>query len=209
MELKRKTIPALFIVADVTSQLVLGLKTSTQLNLIKRIMNIDKTPDPKLPSYLNEFKDCVGEIDSLRNEHHIITNYKRTTNNQPASKNSYRVKRKSQQWPPTKVKMNIIAPIEEPTDWVNSIVVVGKPNGNLRICIGLKNLIKAIKRPHYVIPKTEEIISKMWGAERFTKLDGSNAYWQFPIHENSSELLTFNSPTGRYRFLRSLMEFIQ
>ena len=62
----------MFIVANVTSQRVPGLKTSTQLNLIKRIMNIDKTPDHKLPSYLNEFKYCFGEIDCLRNEHHIV-----------------------------------------------------------------------------------------------------------------------------------------
>ena len=56
--------------------------------------------------------------------------------------------------------MNIIARIEEPTDWVNSIAVVEKPNSNLRICIDPRNLNKAIKRPHYVIPKTEEILSK-------------------------------------------------
>ena len=72
IELKRKTITVLFIVADVISQHFPGLKTSTQLNLIKLIMNIDKTPDPKLPSYLNEFKCCFGEIDCLRNEHHIV-----------------------------------------------------------------------------------------------------------------------------------------
>ena len=120
-------------------------------------MNIDKTPDPKLPNYLNEFKDCVGEIGSLRNQCHIVINYKRTTSSQPTSKNSYRVKRKSQQWPPTEVKMNIIARIEEPTDWVNSIAVVEKPNSNLRICIDPRNLNKAIKRPHYVIPKTTKI----------------------------------------------------
>ena len=70
IELKRKTIPFLFIVADVGSQP--ALKTSTQLNLVKTIMSIDKTPDLKLPSYLNEFKDSFGEIGCLSNEHHIV-----------------------------------------------------------------------------------------------------------------------------------------
>ena len=32
------------------------------------------------------------------------------------------------------VKMEIITPIEEPTDWVSSLVIVEKPNGLLRIC---------------------------------------------------------------------------
>ena len=100
------------------------------------------------------------------------------------------------------LKMKIIGPIEKPTDWVNSMVVVKKPNGNLRICIDPRNLNRAIKLPHYPIPTTEEILSKMGGAKRFTKLDASNAYWQIPIDESSSKLLTFNSPTGRYRFLR-------
>ena len=63
IELKRKTIPVLFIIADVTSQPVLGLKISIQLNLIKRIMNI---------VIINEFKDCFGEIGHLCNEHHIV-----------------------------------------------------------------------------------------------------------------------------------------
>ena len=35
-------------------------------------MNIDKTTDPQLRSYLNEFKDCFGEIGCLRNEHHMV-----------------------------------------------------------------------------------------------------------------------------------------
>ena len=97
--------------------------------------------------------------------------------------------------------MNIIAPIEEQTNWVSSIVVVEKPNSSLRICIDPRNLNKAIKRPHYAIPTTEEILSKMGGAKRFTKLDASNTYWQISIDENSSKLPKFNSLTGRYRFL--------
>ena len=37
-------------------------------------------------------------------------------------------------------KMEIIERINEPTDWVNSMVVVEKPNGNLHICLDPKHL---------------------------------------------------------------------
>ena len=33
------------------------------------------------------------------------------------------------------VDKGIIAPVDEPTDWVNQMAVVEKPNGKLRICI--------------------------------------------------------------------------
>lgn len=40
----------------------------------------------------------------------------------------------------------IIDKVEVPTDWVNSMVVVEKPNGKLRICLDPKDLNTAIKR---------------------------------------------------------------
>ena len=87
------------------------------------------------------------------------------------------------------LKINITAPVEEPADSVNSMVVLKKPTCSLQIYIDPRNLNQAIKRPYYAIPTTEEILSRMGGAKRFTKLDGINAYWQIPIDESSSKLL--------------------
>jgi len=42
----------------------------------------------------------------------------------------------------------------------------------------------------------------MSGAKYFSKLDASNAYWQVPLDEESSHILTVNTPFGRYRYLR-------
>ena len=72
--------------------------------------------------------------------------------------------------------MEIITPIEEPTDWVSSLVIAEKPNGQLRICLDPWCLNQAIKHPHFVIPTAEEILAQMSNAKFFTKLDASNAY---------------------------------
>ena len=45
-----------------------------------------------------------------------------------------------------------------------------------RICIDPRNLNQPINQPHYATLATEEILVKMEGAKRFTKLDASNAY---------------------------------
>ena len=52
------------------------------------------------------------------------------------------------------------------------------------------------------MPTAEEILAQMSNAKFFTKFDASNAYWQVPVDYESSKLLTFNFPNGRYRFLR-------
>ena len=47
------------------------------------------------------------------------------------------------------VKMEVAVKEDEPTDWVNPMVVVEKPNGKLRICLDPGPLNKAIKREHF------------------------------------------------------------
>ena len=59
-----------------------------------------------------------------------------------------------------------------------------------------------IKREHHPIPILEPITPKFAGAKLFSKLDGRNGYWNVKLDEESSYLTTFNTPFGRYRFLR-------
>ncbi|KAI0217699.1 hypothetical protein LSAT2_030550 [Lamellibrachia satsuma] len=46
-------------------------------------------------------------------------------------------------------KFGIITKVTEPTDWVHSMVVAHKRNGDLRMCLDPRGLNAAIKRPHY------------------------------------------------------------
>ena len=100
------------------------------------------------------------------------------------------------------VEMKIIEFVDGPTDWVNALVIAEKPNGKLRICLDPRPLNQAIKRHHFPIPTAEEVFSNMKGAQVFSKLDASSGYWPIPVDGESSYLLTFLSPFGRYRFKR-------
>ena len=90
--------------------------------------------------------------------------------------------------------------MNEPTAWVNSMVVNEKRNGKLRICIDPRDLNKALLREHYQLPTQQEITSRLAGAKYFSKLDATSGFWQMPLDEDSSYLTTFNTPFGRYRF---------
>ena len=99
--------------------------------------------------------------------------------------------------------MDVIRKVDEPTEWVNSLVVVEKPKSKkLRVCLDPRPLNKAIRREHFHLPTLEDITTRLTGACIFSKLDANHGYWQVPLTEESQLLTTFNSPFGRYCFKR-------
>ncbi|CAC5363141.1 unnamed protein product [Mytilus coruscus] len=92
----------------------------------------------------------------------------------------------------------VIRKVDEPTDWVNALVVVEKPKtGKLRICLVPRNLNKAIKREHFALLTIEDITTRLTGAKYLSKLDCNDGYWQLRMDKDSQLLTTFNSPFGR------------
>ena len=96
-------------------------------------------------------------------------------------------------------------PLNEPADWVSSLVCVDKPDGSIRVCLDPKDLNVAIKREHYPLPVVDDITTSCLGATLFSTLDAEKAFYQIQLDEESSKLLTFNTPFGRYRYLRMPM----
>ena len=99
-------------------------------------------------------------------------------------------------------KDGIIVKVDQPTEWVSSLVVVEKPDGSLRLCMDPKHLNENLQREHYQLPTFEEISMRLSGATIFTKLDANKGYWQIPLDKASSFMTTINTPFGRYRFTR-------
>ena len=77
-----------------------------------------------------------------------------------------------------------------------------KPSGKIRVCLDPKDLNKAILRDHHVTPTLEDILPLFKDAKYFSIVDAKSGYWNVELDEESSYLTTFNSPFGRYRFLR-------
>ena len=100
------------------------------------------------------------------------------------------------------VQQDILAPVQQPTPWVSSMVVVPKKDGKPRICLDPRDLNKAIRREHYPLPTIEDILTRLHGAKVFTVLDVSKGFWHVELEEDSSFLTTFNTPFGRYRWKR-------
>ena len=193
---KNNSFKVSFIVVDSDSVPILGLKTSEHLQLIKRICRTETNSE----RFFSEFHDCFGEIGTLNTTHHIEVKDNVKPVVTPVHKVPHALKPKLEKELKRMIDLDIIEPIKKPTDWVNCLVIVEKPNGKLRICLDPRPLNNAIKREHLHLLTAEEIFSQMSGACFFSKLDASSGYWQIKVDEESSHLLAFGTPLGRYRF---------
>ena len=84
---------------------------------------------------------------------------------------------------------------------MSSLVLVNTP-GKLRICIDPQDLNRALLRAHYPLPTIEDVATRLYKAKVFSVLDAKNGFWQVQLDKPSSLLTTFNTPFGRYRWLR-------
>ena len=94
--------------------------------------------------------------------------------------------------------MGIITTVEQPTKWVNPVIVVRKPNGDVRICLYPVDLNKAVKREHYPLKTVEEVAASVSEAT----LDATSGFYQIKLAEESTWLTTFNTLFGRFKFER-------
>ena len=94
--------------------------------------------------------------------------------------------------------LGIIEKVIEPTPWVSSLVIVQKPNGQIRVCLDPKDLNKVLKRSHYPSPTVENILPELTRAKVFSTVDAKNGFWHVELNDDSSCLTRFNSPFGRF-----------
>ena len=190
------------IVETSNSQAILGLQACLKLQVIQLILSIGEETAMSKEKVLSDFPHIFTGLGELEGEVKIHLKSDATPVVHPARRIPHAIKDKLKQELDKMENTGVIEKVTKPTDWVNSLVVVEKADGKLRICLDPRDLNTAIKRPHYPMPTLDDALSKMAGARYFSKLDAKSGYWQMKLDDESSCLTTFNSPFGRYKFRR-------
>ena len=78
--------------------------------------------------------------------------------------------------------------------WATRIVPVPKKDGTFRICGDFKVTVNpALEVDQHPIPKPEHIFASLFGGQRFSTLDLTQAYQQLVLNEEAQELVTINT----------------
>lgn len=73
------------------------------------------------------------------------------------------------------LKERIIYPIHHST-WVANIAPVRKKNGEIKICVDIRNLNRASLKDNYALPNMDHILQTVAGVEMMSMLDGFSNY---------------------------------
>ena len=197
------------------SQPILGLPACLQLKVIQLVLSVDSDctlsqNDSLLTknTVIEEYKHLYSGLGDLEGEITIHLKENATPVVHPPRRVPHAIKHRLKEELDKMENTGVIDKVSTPTDWANSLVVVEKENGKLRICLDPRDLNAAIKRPHYPMPILEDALAKLTSAKYFSKLDASSGYWQLKLDDKSSYLTTFNTPFGRYLFRRLPFGFI-
>ena len=199
-----------FYVVKTQSSPILGLKSCLDLELIKLIYSVYHSVTPESydnagldkAAVLNDFADVFEGIGLIPGECTIHIDPNAVPVVHPPRRVPFAIREALKKELDRMENADIIAKVTTPTKWVNSLVVFEKAPGKLRVCLDPQDLNKAILRPHYPMRTLDDVMPQLSGARYFTKLDARSGYWAIKLENQSSFLTTFNTPYGRYRFLR-------
>lgn len=89
-----------------------------------------------------------------------------------------------------------------PTQYINPLVVVVKPNGDIRLCLDAHEINKKMANDHAQPPTIDEVLAKIGHRRVFSKLDISQAFWQIPLQRESCQYTGFLFGNQSYIFRR-------
>ncbi|GFO37707.1 Pol polyprotein [Plakobranchus ocellatus] len=197
-----------FYVCETSGPNILGLQACTALGLVKVYCEVNAEAKSQafssksISDIHEDYPDQFGGIGSFPAHFHITLKDDANPVVHATRKYPVHLQKELKEELDRMESLEVISKVTQPTDWVNSLAFSRKQNGKLRVCLDPKDLNKAIKRTYHKTPTLEEISHKFSGAKFFSKMDAQHGYWAIHLDDKSNLLTTFNSPFGRYRFLR-------
>ncbi|KZS20305.1 Uncharacterized protein APZ42_013048, partial [Daphnia magna] len=92
---------------------------------------------------------------------------------------------------------------ESHSPWSSPVVLIKKAKtGDYRVCVDFRRLNAVTKCDVYPLPRIDDVLDRLAGANFFSCLDLASGYWQVPVAPEDQEKTAFITPDGLYSFVR-------
>ena len=196
-----------FYIVDVEGPAIIGLPSCEALKIVTLHCSIETSPQNKKPitciqDLIESNPEQFDKIGKMPGPAKLVVDPNTPPHIDAPRKTPIALKEAIKEELDSMVRNDVIRKVTEPTDWVSSLAYSKKKSGKLRICLDPRHLNQALKRPHHKLPTVEELTHQFCGSKFFSKLDAKSGYWSVQLDEESQLLTTFQTPYGRYCFLR-------
>ena len=91
-----------------------------------------------------------------------------------------------------------IEPCNSP--WSSPIVLARKSDGNYRLCIDYRQLNAVTVKDAQPLPRSDDILESLGGAQWFSCLDMAAGYWQVPVRKSDRPKTAFVTHKGQFQW---------
>jgi hypothetical protein len=144
----------------------------------------------------------IGQVKRKEIKLHISNTV--TPKQRPQRRITFHVRKDVEQELKRLEQLDIIEAVDGPTPWVSPIVVVPKKSVEIRICVDMREVNKAIGREKHLMPTLDDLIADLNGAVVFGTLDLASGFHQLTLAPESCQITTFSTPVGLRRNNRQM-----
>lgn len=164
--------------------------------------NLDATQRERITSLLSKFRSSFDCTQTSLGRTSTVTHSVDTGSHAPLRQRPYRVspteRRTIEDHVTDMLQRGVIRPSKSP--WASPVVLVKKKDGSIRFCVDYRRLNTITRKDVYPLPRIDDALDCLQGAEFFSSLDLRSGYWQVPMAEADRAKTAFVTPDGLYEF---------
>ena len=154
----------IFYVIDGQCKSIIGLKCALNLGLLKLCVNVTEADSSRgnVDSILHEHRDRfegLGKLKDFELKLHIDQDIQPVA--QSARKMPFKMREQVKNKLNDLLDQGIIEKVEGPKEWLSPLIVVPKPNNDIRICVDMREANTAVLRERFPLPNIDQTLEEM------------------------------------------------
>ena len=164
--------------------------------------DVGQADTDRLRTLLNEFSDIISvdasDLGQTTLVQHEINTGDATPIRQPPRRLPFHQRRDVQELVSDMLERGVVELSNGP--WSSPIVLVKKKDGTTRFCMDFRKVNDLTKKDAHPLPRIDDTLDALGGAQWFTTLDLASGYWQVEVNPADRKKTAFATPDGLYQF---------